>query len=140
MDVDRAVRLIEAGYEGQQAAREIGCPWPTLSHHLRKAGINTRELKRSRDVRRVRELIGMGLTAEQVRDALDMSDVRFRLVCKRGNIAYETNLAREFRERGERVRAMYRPVTSTDPNKSTTGTISRGWRHAHPGFSKLIER
>ena len=111
MDVDRALRLIEAGLEAKQAAREIGVPWPSLSHHLRKRGINVRELKRQRNVRRVRELAGMNLTAEQVRAHLGMSAVRFRLVCKRGNISYETNLEREFRQRGERVRALYQKGT-----------------------------
>ena len=105
--VAEAVDLILAGATGVEAADKLGVPWATLSAGLTKNGLSAKALKRSRDLRNIRALVGEGLTIDDVGQRLGINTSKVVRLCRSSGITYETGRDRRRRERRETVRDGY---------------------------------
>ena len=101
--VGEAVRLIRSGADGVQAARAIGCPWPTLSSALRERGLSVKEMKAQRDKANVSALADAGLTTEAITQRLGLPRRFVTNMCAELGLEVENDKTRRQRLRREQA-------------------------------------
>ena len=106
--VAEAVDLIRGGLDGVQAARAIGCAWPTLSAAFVARRISTRQIKRDRDADNIRALADRGCTVEEISEELNLPRRSVTTLCRALRLAPENNKQRRLRLRREQVIDLHR--------------------------------